>query len=170
MTPSISRTSIENNIKVHSDKSWLTPSQARLFGSVTPFIGGIERVINIYGPQGVGKTFIAHILFKAHLTTYITSIDQICQSNLPLVIDNAPFERTEVRGIRNQMRKFGLKQVILISRYRAEDTIPSFGLNLNQDDVKYFRATLFRLFDLHLPVTTSLSLWDHLKLIGDTND
>lgn len=167
---SISRISIENEIKQLSDKSWLTPSQACLFDAVTPFIGGIERVLNIYGPQGGGKTLIAHILFKANLTAYVTSLDQMCKSSLPLVIDNAPFERTEVRGIRNQMRKYGLQQVILISRYRAEDAIPSFGLNLNLDDIRFFRATLFRLFDLHLPEATSLSLWDHLKLIGDTND
>ena len=168
--PSLSRISIENDIKFRSDQSWLTPAQSCLFNAVTPFIGGIERVLNIYGPQGGGKTFIAHIFLKQHLAAYVTSLEQICQSSLPLIIDNAPFERTDVRGIRNQMRKFGLQQVVLISRYRAEDSIPSFGLNLEQEDIRFFRATLFRLFDLHLPEATSLNLWDHLKLIGDTND
>lgn len=170
MMPSISRISIENDIKLHSNKSWLTPSQARLFDAVSPFIGGLERVLNIYGHQGGGKTFVAHILFKVNLAAYVTSLDQMCQSDLPLIIDNAPFERTEVRGIRNQMRKHDLQQVVLISRYRAEDAIPTFGLNLDMDDIRFFRATLHRNFDLHLPESTSLSLWDHLKLIGDSND
>jgi hypothetical protein len=165
----LSRTEIENGIKSHSDESWLTPSQNELYKGVRSFVGGIDRVINIYGPQGCGKTFIAHIMVKLNIAAYITSLDQICLSSLPLLIDNAPFERSAVRGVRNQMRKFELHQVILISRYRAEDSIPTFYLSLNPDDIKFFRATLFRKFDLRLPDNTSLNLWDHLKLIGGTN-
>ena len=148
--PQISRTVIENEIKIHSDESWLTPNQTELYKGVKPFIGGLERVINIYGPQGTGKTFIAHLLAKINLVSYVTSLDGICFSSLPLVIDNSPFERTSVREIRNQMRKYELRQVILVSRYRAEDSIPTFGLTLTLDDIKYFRASLFRRFDLHL--------------------
>jgi hypothetical protein len=57
----------------------------------------------------------------------------------------------------------------LISRYRAEDSIPAFGVTLTVEDLRFFRANLFRNFDLHLPESTSLNLWDHLKLIGESN-
>jgi hypothetical protein len=166
----LSRIEIENGIKSYSDESWLTPAQNELYKSVKPFIDGIDRVMNIYGSQGCGKTFLAHMMVKLKAAAYITSLDQICISSLPLIIDNAPFERSAVRGVRNQMRKFELHQVILISRYRAEDSIPTFFLNLNLEDIKFFRATLFRKFDLRLPDNTSLNLWDHLKLIGGIND
>ena len=165
----LSRTEIENGIKSYSDESWLTPAQNELYKNVRPFIGGIDRVINIHGPQGSGKTFIAHIMVKLRIAAYITSLEEICISNLPLIIDNAPFERSDVRGVRNVMRKFELHQVILISRYRAEDSIPTFYLNLNPDDIKFFRATLFRKFDLRLADNTSINMWDHLKLIGGNN-
>lgn len=165
----LSRIEIENGIKSHSDESWLTPSQNELYRDVRPFIGGIDKVINIYGPQGCGKTFIAHIMVKLNIAAYITSLEQICLSSLPLIIDNAPFERSAVRGVRNQMRKFELHQVIFISRYRAEDSIPTFYLNLTPDDIIFFRATLFRNFDLRLPDNSSLNIWDHLKMIGGIN-
>jgi hypothetical protein len=164
-----SRIEIENGIKSRSDESWLTPSQNELYKVIKPFIGGIDKVINVYGPQGCGKTFIAHILMKIKIAAYVTSIDQIHSSNLPLVIDNSPFERSAVRGVRNLMRRFELHQVILISRYRAEDSIPTFCLNLNAEDINVFRAILFRNFDLHLPNNASLNLWEHMKLIGGNN-
>jgi hypothetical protein len=152
----LSRIEIENGIKSYSDESWLTPAQNELYKSVKPFIDGIDRVMNIYGSQGCGKTFLAHMMVKLKAAAYITSLDQICISSLPLIIDNAPFERSAVRGVRNQMRKF--------------ESIPTFFLNLNLEDIKFFRATLFRKFDLRLPDNTSLNLWDHLKLIGGIND
>lgn len=166
---SITRTEIENKIKIQSDEDWLTPSQANIIKELNPFIDGIERVLNIYGHQGVGKSFLAHILMKSKSVSYITSIDLICNSELPLIIDNFPYERTKVRGIRNLMRKFELRQVILISRYRAEDTIPTFGLTLTAEDLRFFRANLFRNFDYCLPESISLNLWEHMKLIGDRN-
>jgi hypothetical protein len=161
-----SRTEAENQIKLLSDRSWLTPSQTTVYQELIPFLDEFHRVVNLYGPQGVGKTFVAHILCKEDLTDYVPSPDLIHPADRPLVIDNAPFERTAVRSMRNQMRRHDLRQVILVSRYRAEDAIPSFALNVTPDDIRCFRATLFRHLDLRLPDCSALNLWEHLKLIG----
>jgi len=164
-----SRTEVENQIKVLADASWFFPSQAAVYQELLPFLGGLDRVINLYGLQGVGKTFLAHVLCKEHRVEYVASPELIHPASRPLVIDNAPFERTAVRGMRNQMRKFDLQQVILVTRYRVEDSVPSFALNLTSDDVRCFRANLFRHLDLHLPECSALNLWEHLKLIGGLN-
>jgi len=164
-----SRTEVENRIKALSDVSWLFPSQAGVYGALLPFLGGLHRIVNLYGLQGVGKTFLAHILYKENRVDYVPSPDLIHPADRPLVIDNAPFERTAVRGMRNQMRRFDLQQVILITRYRVEDSVPAFALSLTPDDVRCFRANLFRYLDLRLPECSALNLWEHLKLIGGTH-
>lgn len=164
-----SRIEVENKIKTLSDASWLIPSQAAIYQELLPFLGRLHRVVNLYGPQGVGKTFLAHILHKEDRVDYVVSPDLVRSASHPLVIDNAPFERTAVRGMRNQARKFDLQQVILITRYRVEDTIPAFALNVTPDDILCFRANLFRQFDLRLPDCPALNLWEHLKLIGGSH-
>lgn len=161
-----SRIQIENQIKSLSDASWFFPSQTAIYREIIPFLGELHRVINLYGSQGVGKTFLAHVLCKENRTDYVPSSELLRTATKPLIIDNAPFDRTFVRGIRNQMRRFNLPQVILITRYRVEDTVPAFALNLTSDDVLLFRANLFRHFDLRLPDCTVPNLWEHLKLIG----
>jgi hypothetical protein len=161
-----SRTEVENQIKELSDNSWLSPSQTEIHQKILPFLGGDHRVMNIYGLQGVGKTFLAHILYKEHRIDYVTSPELLLATNKPLMVDNSPFERTTVRGMRNQMRKFDLRQVILITRYRVEDTLPTFNLLLTPDDIRCFRANLFRYLDVRLPEFSTLNLWEHLKLIG----
>lgn len=166
--PVESRTEVENQIKILSDLSWLLPSQAILYQELLPFLGGLHRVVNIYGLQGVGKTFVGHILCKESRVEYVASPDLIRIAEHPLVIDNAPFERTAVRGMRNNMRRFDLQQVLLITRYRVEDSVPAFSLNITPDDVRCFRANLFRYLDLRLPDCSTLNLWEHLKLIGGT--
>ncbi|MBN1891044.1 MAG: hypothetical protein JW850_23815 [Thermoflexales bacterium] len=163
----ISRTEVENQIKAQSDASWFFPSQVVAYQELLPFLGGLHRVVNLYGAQGVGKTFLAHTLCKENRIDYVSSPDLIRSASHPLAIDNAPFDRTAVRGMRNQARKFDLRQVILITRYRVEDTIPSFALSLTPEDIRCFRATLFRSLDLRLPDCAALNLWEHLKLIGD---
>ena len=161
-----SRTEVENRIKALSDASWFFPSQAAVYQELLPFLGGLHRIINLYGLQGVGKTFLVHVLCKENCVDYVSSPDLIRPADQPLVIDNAPFERTAVRGMRNQMRRFDLQQVILVTRYRVEDSVPAFALSLTQDDVRCFRANLFRHLDLRLPECPALNLWEHLKLIG----
>jgi hypothetical protein len=162
------RTEVENRIKALSDTSWLFPSQAAVYQELLPFLGGLHRVVNLYGLQGTGKTFLGRILCKENHAEYVAFPDLLRPADRPLVIDNAPFERTAVRGMRNQMRKFDLQQVILVTRYRVEDAVPAFALSITPDDIRCFRANLFRYLDLRLPECSALNLWEHLKLIGGT--
>lgn len=162
----LSRTEAENQIKRLSDAAWLFPSQTAVYQEMLPFLGSIHRIINLYGAQGTGKTFLAHVLCKEGQVEYVPSPELIQLASHPLVIDNAPFERTAARSMRNQMRRHNLQQVILITRYRVEDDVPAFALKLTTEDVDCFRANLFRYLDLRLPECAALNLWEHLKLIG----
>lgn len=163
-----SRIEVENQVKSLSDVSWLFPSQTAVRQELLLFLGGLHRIVNFYGLQGVGKTFLAHILCKEGQVDYVSSPDLMRAVTRPLIVDNAPFDRTFVRGMRNQMRRFDLRQVVLVTRYRVEDSVPAFSLSLTPDDVRCFRANLFRHLDLRLPDCSASNLWEHLKLIGVT--
>lgn len=166
----ISRTELENFIKIQADSSWLTPSQLSAYEELNIFLNGLHRIVNLYGIQGSGKTFIAHILYKGKVVDYEPSPDGIRNSELPLAIDNANIDRTFARGMRNQMRKHNLRKVLLITRYRVEDFVPAVKLEIEAHDLECFRGNLFRHFDIKLPECNKLNLWEHLKLIGEVNE
>jgi hypothetical protein len=153
-----SRTEVENRIKVLADAPWFFPSQAAVYQELLPFLGRLHRIINLYGLQGAGKTFLAHVLCKENRVEYVSSPELLRSVGRPLAVDNASFERTAVRGMRNQMRRFDLQQVILVTRYRVEDSVPAFALTLMREDVHCFRANLFRHLDLRLPECAALNL------------
>lgn len=166
----ISRTELENQIKTQSDSSWLFPSQAKAYNEFLSHFKGLYRIVNLHGLQGSGKTFLSHILFKEKLADYVTSPERIRKSKLPLIIDNSNFDRTFARSMRNKMRMYDLSQVILITRYRVEDFIPAINLTFTEVDRECFRANLFRYLDIKLPKSNVLNLWEHLMLIGETNE
>lgn len=165
----VSRIELENRIKAEATRSWCFPSQAKVYAEVTPFLGGIQRVLNVYGLQGTGKTFLAHIMAKEGICDYVPSPDELVHTERTLIVDNAPFERTLARDLRSKMRKLELGQLLLITRFRIEDALPAFELPLTPEDLEVFRATLFRAFDLRLPERRALNLWEHLKLVGEPN-
>ena len=72
-----SRTEVENQIKLLSDPSWLMPSQSTVYQELFPFLGALHRVVNVYGLQGVGKTFLTHMLHKEKRVDYVASPDLI---------------------------------------------------------------------------------------------
>jgi hypothetical protein len=166
----ISRTDLENRIKAQSDSTWFFASQTKAYNELKNYFSGLHRIVNLHGLQGSGKTFIAHILFKENLVDYVNSPENIRGSDLPLMIDNSYFDRTFARNMRNQMRRYNVRQVVLITRYRVEDVIPAINLEINYNDIDCFRGNLYRYFDLKLPDSRALNLWAHLKLIGDIDE
>ena len=128
----ITRTDVENQVKELSNASWFFQSQKSVYDELLRYLEGLHKVINLYGFSGVGKTFLAHVLIKENRVEYISSPELIHTTSLPLIIDNSPFDRTFVRGMRNKMREMELHQVILITRYRVQDSIPAFELRITK--------------------------------------
>ncbi len=53
---------LEARIRDRLDIEWLTPSQKAVWEAVQRFDGPPHRVINIYGAEGTGKTFLGWLL------------------------------------------------------------------------------------------------------------
>ena len=52
----------QSRIYDRADASWFTPSQKHVWESLQRFDGPPYRVINVYGTEGTGKTFLGKLL------------------------------------------------------------------------------------------------------------
>lgn len=153
---------ILNQIKTHYALDWLTPSQRKVYDEFVAFLGPPHKVVNIYGKEGVGKTFLGWVLDKQGLAKYFPSLEDVTANHSVVIIDNAAHKRDLVRGLRNTLRDKHIHQAIIISRYRAEDSIPCFQLELTDDDVQVFKSNLFRHLDVKVPDGDFPNLWGYL--------
>jgi hypothetical protein len=131
---------------------WLTPSQLKVWEEVHHFDGPPHRVINIFGAEGTGKTFIGWLMERVQYATYGPWSAPPKPTLARLVLDDCPTSREAARSCRPLIDQIpGLQQIILLSRTRiAEPAMPAFELTLTEDDWPHFRANIFR--HLHLTV------------------
>ena len=143
---------LEARIRDRLDVKWLTPSQKTVWEAVQRFDGPPHRVINIYGAEGTGKTFIGWLLERMNHSSYRIWPD-IQKPLLPrLTLDDVLPDRATTRDLRPLVDKYSMQQIILLSRVRVnERAMPTFELHITADDLENFRANLYRHLQIILP-------------------
>jgi len=143
---------LEARIRDRLDVTWLTPSQKVVWEAIQHFNGPPHRVINIYGAEGTGKTFIGWLLERMNHSTYHVWLD-VQRPLLPrLTLDDVFPDRMTARDLRPLVDKYGIQQIILLSRMRVnERAMPTFELHVTDDDLESFRANLYRHLQIILP-------------------
>src|SRR5579864_49671 len=136
---------LETRIRDRLDTKWLTPSQKAVWEAIQRFDGPPHRVINIYGIEGSGKTFLGWFLDRMNHSTYHVSPD-VQRPLLPrLTLDDVFPDRMIARDVRPLVEKYGIQQIILLSRMRVnERAMPTFELRVTENDLESFRANLYR--------------------------
>lgn len=141
---------LDSRIRDRLDAKWLTPSQKSVWDDIQHFDGQPHRVINIYGAEGTGKTFMGWFLERMNYSTYCVWPDMQKPLLPRLTLDDMLPDRATTRGLRPLVDKYGIQQLILLSRNRVDErAMPTFELRITGDDFESFRANLYR----HLQIT-----------------
>lgn len=131
---------------------WLTPSQKSVWESLQRFDGPPHRVVNIYGMEGSGKTFLGCLLERLHHSSYRVWPDLRAPLLSRLTIDDIVPDRATTRGIRPLVDKYRIQQIILLSRVRVDErAMAAFELQITDDDWAVFSANLYRYLQIVVP-------------------
>ena len=153
---------ISARIRDRANIDWLTPSQKEVWTAINEFDGPPFRVINIFGSEGTGKTFLGWIMERENYATYMTWSDDPKPKLPRLVIDESKHDRTSTREVRPIVDSLNLKQIILLSRLRIDEpSVPAFELKVLDEDIDALRANLFR----HLHISAIEGSYRNFKLL-----
>lgn len=143
---------LEARIRDRVDVNWLTPSQKTVWEAIQHFDGPPHRVINVYGTEGTGKTFMGWFLERINHSTYCIW-PNMQKPLLPrLTLDDVSPDRTATRELRPLVDKYRLQQIILLSRIRVDErAMPTFELRITEDDLESFSANLYRHLQIIIP-------------------
>lgn len=143
---------LDSRIRDRLDAKWLTPSQKTVWDAIQHFDGQPHRVINIYGTEGTGKTFMGWFLERMNYSAYRVWPDTQKPLLSRLTLDDVLPDRTTTRGLRPLVDKYGIQQIILLSRNRVDErAMPTFELLITEDDFASFRANLYRHLQIIVP-------------------
>jgi len=132
--------------------SWLTPSEAAVWDQIQQFDAPPHRVINVYGAEGTGKTFLGWVMEREKYASYSIWGENVTPTLSRLVVDDAPFDKTSSREFRPMVERLGIKQIILLTRVRVDErAMPAFELKVDDQDLEHFGANLFRHLHLTMP-------------------
>ena len=131
---------------------WLTPSQKRVWEAMQRFGGPPHRVINVYGAEGTGKTFMGRFLERHGYSTYHVWPDIQKPLLSRLTLDDVIADRSTTRSVRPLVDTYGIQQIILLSRMRVDEkAMPAFELHVTEVDIESFRANLYRYLHIAIP-------------------
>ena len=69
-----------------------------------------------------------------------------------LTLDDALSDRATTRDVRPLVDRYGIQQIILLSRTQVDErAMPTFELRVTEDDLESFRANLYRHLQIILP-------------------
>jgi hypothetical protein len=126
-----------NAIKTACTLEWLTPSQAQAWGKLQQYLS-LNEVINLYGPPGSGKTFIAWLLVKQGVATYIPKVEDLIGDTAHIlaipVIDNMPSTRDTYRTLLKYLSFQKQRQAIALSQTAIPDDCYRVSLSCTEQD------------------------------------
>lgn len=129
-----------NAIKTSCSMEWLTPSQSQSWAKMQQYFL-LNEVVNLYGPPGSGKTFIAWLRVKQGAAIYIPDLETLMAgtehcSSLP-VIDNLPPTRNAYRTLLKHLSFQKQKQAIAITQAALPDDCYRVSLECTKQDREF---------------------------------
>lgn len=155
----------------------LTVSQQVVCQFLRQEIGDYQQRINLWGPPGVGKTFLVHYLHQYADGLYFSSAESCLITEISpksaVIIDNAPSDRSLARSIFGEVLWAGASSVILVTRQPIDDAVRKIELDLTDRDMGQIEGVMRKLFS-HVPIDKvdnferhRSGIWEQLKMLTE---
>ena len=150
-----------NLIKTHRSVEWLTPSQHQALAALKSVLRA-PGTVNLYGPVGVGKTFLAWILADELGYTYFPHLKYFAQAERVttpgVIIDNGQPSRQSHRDALKTLQLQNVTWAVLITRQLVRDYTHYVKLALLPQDIEQAQRNLARVGCL-VHSTETPNLW-----------
>lgn len=137
-----------NEMKRRPVEEYFTPSQRAARDQICDLLRFPNR-INLWGPYGSGKTYIAWAIVRATGATHVTLPEKLQLLEPPheiLLIDNSPHHEPEVRRLMASANLLGATSVVFITREAVGMPMHHIHLLLpDPDEVQFILASYGRL-------------------------
>ena len=155
----------------------LTASQQAACQFLRQEIGDYQQRINLWGPPGIGKTFLVHHLHQYADGLYFLSTESCLATEISpksaVIIDNAPSDRSLTRSIFGEVLWAGASSVILVTRQPIDDAVRRIELELTDRDMGQIEGVMRKLFS-HVPIDKvdnferhRSGIWEQLKMLAE---
>ncbi len=127
-----------NLIKEKATSDWLTDGQRAAYDPIVSR-WATSAFINLCGPQGCGKSFVARLLAKEHGYTYTHDLQSAPPNTGNVVVDDGGY----VRLMRATAQVLGIGRVIVVTQIPVKDPMPRAEIRLTERDVRQFLHNLY---------------------------
>lgn len=127
-----------NLIKEKMTAGWLTAAQRAAYD---PIVNqwATSAFINLCGPPGCGKSFVARLLAKEHNYVYTHDLQTAPPNAKNVVVDDAEYTRL----MRATAQILGIGRVIVVTQTPVKDPMPRAAIQLTERDVRQFLHNLY---------------------------
>lgn len=138
-----------NSIKDQYTEEWLTPSQKAIYEKITTKLQA-QKVINIFGDKGVGKTFLAWVIATFFYGHYTKDSNDLKKETIN-VLDDFSYKKQDFRKLLPKIETMSIKKIVLISNKKIQDDIISLELDFKEADKIKFKNNLWKHCKLEFP-------------------